>query len=100
MPRKLAGQQLALSDDWADKVPEGVQEAADTYMSARIKKTNATERFNGAETSLIDLMISQKCHKVQVIYKDGTKVLELSELVKLKLRKPEKAPSADEDDEQ
>ena len=90
--------QRALNDDWADKVPEAVQEAADTYMQARFKKTAAVEKFNGAESSLIALMTEQKCPKVKVIYKDGTKVIELSELVKLKLRKPEKAPSTDDDD--
>lgn len=97
MAKKQSGQQLALNDDWTDKVPEVVQEAADTYMSARLKKTNAVEKFNGAEAALIDMMTTNKCHKVKVIYKDGTKVLELAELVKLKLRKPEKAPSVDDE---
>jgi hypothetical protein len=87
-------------DDWADKVPEAVQEAADNYMQARVKKTNAVEKFNGAETNLIDVMTETDTKKVKVIYKDGTKVIELSELVKLKLRKPEKAPSADDEDEE
>lgn len=94
----VAQKQKTLNEDWVDKVPPEVQEAADNYVAAMNRKASATEKFNGAKTALIEVMQSKKCNKVKVQYKDGEKILELSEIEKLKLRKPEAAPTDDDDE--
>lgn len=93
--------QQALNDDWADKVPLQVQEAADSYVAALRSKAKAAEKFAGAKTALIETMKSTKTDKVKVLYKDGEKILELEEIERLHLRKAESAQPDDDsgDDE-
>lgn len=96
--KKKAGTQLALDDDWSDKVPEDVQNAADEYVASLRKKSSAAEKFNGAKTALIELMKTKKVEKVKVAYKDGEKIIELEEIERLHLRKPESSPSNDDEE--
>lgn len=92
--------QQKLDDDWEDTVPAEVQSAADEYVGALRKKTAATEKFNGAKTALIDVMKRTGTDKVKVTYKDGEKILELEEIERLHLRKPESAPVEDDGDKE
>lgn len=91
--------QKALNDDWADKVPKEVQDAADNYVAALRSKAKAAEKFAGAKTSLIETMKSTKTDKVKVVYKDGEKILELEEIERLHLRKPESTQTDDGEEE-
>ena len=81
--------QKRLSEDWADKVPGPVQEAADGYIQALTAKGRAHGKFNTAKDLLIETMKEAKCSRVRVTYRDSEKIIELEELDKLKVRKPE-----------
>lgn len=90
------GKQKRLSDDWADKVPAPVQEAADGYIQALSAKGRAHGKFNTAREALISAMRKGKCSRVRVTYKDSEKIIQLEELDKLKVRKPEEPEGQDE----
>lgn len=100
MAKKVAGEkQLALNEDWLDKVPAEVQSMADDYVDKLRRKSAAVEKYNAAKTTLIDKMKETKCEKVKVAYKDGEKIIELREIEKLLIRKPESAVVVGDDEE-
>lgn len=91
--------QKRLDEDWADKVPAAVQEAADNYIAALAAKGKACGKFNTAKDTLMSVMHEGKCRKVRVTYKDSEKIIELEDLEKIKLRKPEKTAGEDDGDD-
>lgn len=98
--KSKAAEQLPLDSDWQDKVPKPVQSAADEYTAALVAKAKLHGKFNTTKDNLIALMEEHHCPKVRVQYKDSEKVIELQDLKKLKLRKPQAATrDEDEDDE-
>ena len=86
----MATKQQALDEDWVDKVPKTVQDAADEYVATMGRKANANAKFNGARDTLIAKMREHQIPKVRVTYKDGEKIIELSAIEKVKLRKVKK----------
>ena len=83
--------QLALHDDWKEKIPEVVQSLADDYVSALTKKKNAGDKFTSTRDELCESMREHGVSKVCVQYKSGEKIIEIDAVDKLKLRKIKKA---------
>ena len=83
-----------LLGDWADEVPDPLQQAADEYDSLYQKAANATSKSNAAREKCIDLMKKHNINRVRI--RNGKKHLTLSTADRLKIEKP-KEPTSHED---
>lgn len=93
MAKRSAKNGDGLLGDWLDDVPEAVQEAADAYDKAHAAKTRADGKCNTAKENVIAAMKEHNVPKCRI--RNGEKVLELSSMDKVRIRKPEASTDAD-----
>ena len=82
--------QLALHEDWEEKIPEEVQEKADEFVSAMAKKSSATDKCALTREELISQMREHGVEKVRVNCRGIAKIIEINAVDKVKLRKVDK----------
>jgi hypothetical protein len=78
--------------DWGDKVPKGVQDAADAYDKAHTAKTKAQGSLNTAKETLVEKMRAAGVKKVRI--RNGEKFLKISSTDKITYEKPQEDPAA------
>ena len=84
------GSQPALSEDWVEKIPDVVVDAADTYLRAMRQANKYSEQSRNAKAKCIEVMKENGLKRIRI--DDGKQWLEVEDEAKLKTRKvkPEK----------
>jgi hypothetical protein len=85
--------QKTLNDEWTDKIPKKVEEAAEEYDKLHTQAQKLKGKLNTAKQNIIDAMVETGCKRCPV--RNGEKFIQFEEKDSVKFEKPKQHPTSE-----